>query len=381
MTASNDCILFFRFFDPVNDQGQTIPGFFENLDFSGYSQTLAIIQQIAADNINMYLKNEYSRRYVVSTWARYMSWNKAEKRYEIDPAFYTDFSAALCAALLEAENLFQLTQLDLEGIPEIIERVKEWGERHTETKRGNDVTTDDSYQDVTTLDIGKTKTVTDNDYARDHTKTENDYAKDHTKTENDYAKDHTKTENDYAQDHTKTENDYARDHTVTTNTVSAFNSATYQPKDKSDVDRDAHTDEIDVTRDAHTDEIDVTRDARKDEIDVTRDARKDTIDTTRDARKDMVTTNTDARQDTSTFDGGQRKSTEQHGDINTTADEYTDTETITSSGKLDREKLFKIKAELAQLNAYKLIGDAIAKTMLRNDFDYSLDHFGMFFPI
>ena len=359
MTASNDCILFFRFFDPVNDRGQTIPGFFENLDFSGYSQTLDIIQQIAADNINMYLKNEYSRRYVVSTWARYMSWNNAEKRYEIDPAFYTDFSAALCAALLDAENLFQLTKLDLEGIPEVIERVKEWGERHTETKRGNDVTTDDSYQDTTTLDIDKTKTVTENDYARDHTETDNIYAKDHTETDNIYAQDHTETDNIYAQDHTETDNIYAQDHTETTNTVSAFNSATYQPKDKSDT----------------------TRNSRTDTVDTTRDARTDTVDTTRDARTDTVTTDTDARQDVSTFDGGQRKSTEQHGDINVTADEYTDTETITSSGKLDREKLFKIKAELARLNAYKLIGDAVAKTMLRNDFDYSLDHCGVFFPM
>lgn len=337
MTASNDLILFSRFFDPVNDQGVTIPGFFENLDFTGYSQTLEVIQEIAADNINAYLKNEYSRRYVVSTWAHYMTWNKAEKRYEIDPAFYDEFSAALCGNLLTAENFYQLTKLDLEEIPEVIERVKEWGERHTETKRGNDVTTDDQYQDKTTLDIDKTKTVTENDYAQDHTKTENDYAEDHTKTENDYAQDHTRTENK----------------------VSAFNSNTYQNKDQSDVTRDAHKDDIDVTRDAHKDEIDVTRDAHK----------------------DTITTNTDERQDVSTFDGGQRKSTEQHGDINVTADEYTDTETTTSSGKLDREKLYRIKAELAHINAYKLIGDAIAATMLRRDYDYSLDHCGVFFPL
>ena len=359
MRVNNDVILFSHFFDPVDDQGVTIPGFFENLDFSGYSQTLDIIQQIAADNINMYLKNEYSRRYVVSTWAQYMTWNKTEKRYEIDRTFYTDFSEAVCAALLVAENFFQLTKLDLEEIPEVITRVKQWGEQHTETKRGNDITTDDQYQDKNTLDIGKTKTTTNNDYAQDHTKTDNIY-----------AQDHTKTDNIYAQDHTETDNIYAQDHTETTNTVSAFNSSTYQPKDKSD-----------TTRDSRTDKVDTTRDARTDTVDTTRDARTDKVDTTRDARTDTVTTDTDARQEVSTFDGGQRKSTEQHGDINVRSDEYTDTETTTSSGKLDREKLFKIKAELAHLNAYKLIGDAIARTMLRNDFDYSLDHCGVFFPL
>lgn len=312
MTANN--ILFARFFDPKNSQGVTIPGFFENLDFSGYSQTLDIIQEIAADNINMYLKNEYSRRYVISTWAHYMTWNKAEKRFEIDPAFYNAFSAALCARLLSAENFYQLTQIQLDGIIRTIKTTREYGKKHTKTEHANDTSTDDSYQDKTTTDLGKRKTVLDDDYAQDHTSTDNDYAQDHTETEN---------------------------------TTSGFNSSTYQPKDKSETTRDAHL---------------------------------DNINTTRDARKDSHTTNIDAIKDTVTVDGDQRKTTNTYGDIDVTSDETADTETKTDDAPTDREKLIKLKMQLAGMNAYKIIGDAIAETMLRNDFDCGIGY-DMFLPI
>lgn len=312
MTANN--ILFARFFDPKNRQGVTIPGFFENLDFSGYSQTLDIIQEIAADNINMYLKNEYSRRYVISTWAHYMTWNKAEKRYEIDPAFYNAFSAALCARLLSAESFYQITQIPLDDIIRTITTTRKYDKQHTKTERGDDTSTDDAYEDKTTTDVDKTHTVVDNDYAKDHT---------------------------------STDNDYARDHTVVENTTSGFNSNSYQPKEKSDTDRDAH---------------------------------KDNIDFTRDARKDTFTTNTDARKDAVTFNGDERKTTNKYGDIDVTSDEYTDEETKTDDAPTDREKLVKLKMQLAGMNAYKIIGDAIAETMLRNDFDCGISY-DMFLPI
>ena len=312
MTANN--ILFARFFDPKNSQGVTIPGFFENLDFSGYSQTLDIIQEIAADNINMYLKNEYSRRYVVSTWAHYMTWNKADKRYEIDPAFYAAFSAALCARLLSAESFYQITQIPLDDIIRTITTTREYDKQHTKTERGDDTSTDDAYEDKTTTDVDKTHTVVDNDYAKDHT---------------------------------STDNDYARDHTIVENTTSGFNSNAYQPQNKSDTDRDAH---------------------------------KDNIDYTRDARKDTFTTDTDARKDAVTFNGDERKTTNKYGDIDVTSDKYTNKETKTDDAPTDREKLVKLKMQLAGMNAYKIIGDAIAETMLRDDFDCGIGY-DVFLPI
>ena len=352
-------ILFARFFDPYDGEGQQIPGFFENLDFSGYSETLDIIATIAADNINMYLKNEYSRRYVVSTWAAYMTWNKEEKRYDIDPAFYTAFSAAICGHLLAAENFYQLTQIDFADLPETIAKIKEYGQQYVKVEHGDDTVTLDQYQDKTTYDIDATKTTVEDDIKQHHTKTENDY-----------AQDHTETVNDYAQDHTETVNDYAQDVTTTVDQKKAFNSSNYSDTDKST-----------ATRSARQDQIDVTRDARQDQIDVTRDAHKDTIDVTEDAHKDVHTTDTDARKDETTFDSAEKKTTNTYGDLETTKNQYKDKENTYINKAFDREKLVKIKTELARLNAYQLIGDAVAATMLRSDFDEYIDHAGFFIPV
>ena len=321
-----DNILFARFFDPYDGQGQQISGFFENLDFSGYSETLDIISAIASDNINMYLKNEYSRRYVVSTWAAYMTWDQEHKRYNIDPDFYDAFSAALCGHLLTAENFYQLTKIDFSDLPETIAKIKEYGQQYIKVEHGDDTTTLDQYQDKTTYDIDATKTTVEDDMKQRHTKTENDYAQDHTKTENKKA---------------------------------AYNSNTYENNDTSDVTRDQHKDEIDVTRDAH----------------------KDTIDVTDDAHKDTHTTDTDARKDETTFDSDEKKTTNTYGDLETTKNQYKDKETTHINRAFDREKLVQIKTELARLNAYQLIGDAIAATMLRSDYDDFIDHAGFFIPV
>lgn len=363
MRANNECILFSRFFDPVNDQGQTIPGFFENLDFTGYSQTLEVIQEIAADNINAYLKNEYSRRYVVSTWARFMTWNKAKKRYEIDPAFYDEFSAALCGNLLTAENFYQLTKLDLEDIPEIIERVKEWGERHTETKRGNDTKTTGEREDNTTVVSGERE---------DNTTDVIGEREDNTTNVNAARTDTASTQ--YGQDSSTKNMVYGAqsNNGSVTNTVSAFNSNNYQPHDKSET-----SDSIGTHTDTETD----TRSQRTDATTTNVGGHTDTEKFEAGEQTNTQKFEQGEQTNTQKFEQGEQIDTQTHGDINVTADEYTDTETVTSSGKLDREKLYQIKAELAHINAYKLIGDAIAATMLRRDFDYSLDHCGVFFPL
>ena len=374
MRANNECILFSRFFDPKDDQGQTIPGFFENLDFTGYSQTLEVIQEIAADNINAYLKNEYSRRYVVSTWARFMTWNKAEKRYEIDPAFYDEFSAALCGNLLTAENFYQLTKLDLEDIPEIIERVKEWGERHTETKRGNDTKTTGEREDNTTVVSGEREDNTTDVIGEREDNTTNVNAARTDTASNTYGARSDSTSTQYGQDDTTKSTVYGAQTNSgnVTNTVSAFNSATYQPHDKSDT-----TDNIGT----HTDTETASRAQHTDATTTSIGSHTDGVSTQYGAHTDTEKFEAGEQTNTQKFEQGEQIDTQTHGDINVTADEYTDTETVTSSGKLDREKLYQIKAELAHINAYKLIGDAIAATMLRRDFDYSLDHCGVFFPI
>ena len=316
-------ILFARFFSPYTTGGVHISGFFENFDFSEIYADLDILSDIAGDLIDAYLYNEYGTRFVVSTWAHYMHWNKAEKRFDIDPDFYTAFANAFCGHIMSAQNFFDLTKIDFSEIADDVTKTKIYGNKVKTTEHGDDVTTVDQHADDR----------------------EDDVKQRHTKTEEDIKQRHTKTEEDIKQRHTKTEPDIKQRQTTTENTKSAFNSSNYESDNKSVVTEAAYKDQIDVTEDAHKDQIDVTEDAHKDQIDVTEDAHKDKT----------------------TFTYGEQKTTNEHGTITERDTTHTDTETISSGKGYDREKLLKIKKELAVYNIYQLIGDAIAATMLCSD--------------
>lgn len=307
-------LLFFRMFDLYDSEDTHITSFFDQLDLTQYS-ALTVIQAVAADNVDAYIKSSFSRRYLMSEWCRYITWDKDTQHFIIDTSFYDDFSKALCAALTSAESFFKLTELDFMEAPEVIEIERAYAEDHTKTERGNDTNESDAYDDY---------------------------------REDDIKQRHSKTENDIKQRHTKTEPDIKQRQTTTENTVSAFNSSQWENADKSVVTEAAYKDAIDVTEDAHKDQIDVTDDAHKDKI----------------------TSHGDKRKVTSTF-----------GDVDVTRDERTDTETTTKTGVLSRDKYFKILKELAEVNAYKIIGDAIISTLLRPDFDSFLDHAGFWFPV
>ena len=306
-------VLFHRLFD-IYESDTHNTSFFDKLDLSQYS-ALTVIQAVAADNVDAYLKATYSRRYLQHEWCRYITWNKEEEHYIIDPEFYEQFSAALCAALTSAEAVFKLAELDFMDMPEVIETVHEYAEKYKKTEHGDDTI----------------KNATHDDYRED-----------------DIKQRHSKREEDIKQRHTKKEPDITQHQTTTENTKSAFNSNQYQPLDKSVVTEAAYKDKIDVTEDAHKDQIDVTDDAHKDKI-------------------------------TYHYDG--YDDTKEYGDIEVTEREHTDTDTVTKTGVLPKEKLYEILKELAQVNAYKVVGDAIVSTLLRPDYDAFLDHAGVWFSV
>lgn len=307
-------LLFFRMFDLYDNEDTHITSFFDQLDLTQYS-ALTIIQAVAADNVDAYIKSSFSRRYLISEWCRYITWDKDTQHFIIDTSFYDDFSKALCAALTSAEAFFKLSELDFMEDPEVIEVERAYAEDHTKTERGVDTNESDAYDDY---------------------------------REDDIKQRHSKTENDIKQRHTKTEPDIKQRQTTTENTTSAFNSSNWENADKSVVTEAAYKDAIDVTEDAHKDIIDVTDDAHKDKI---------------------------------TSHGDKRKVTIKYGDLDITRDERTDTETTKKTGVLSRDKYFEILKELANVNAYKIIGDAIISTLLRPDFDSYLDHAGLWFPM
>ena len=192
------------------------------------------------------------------------------------------------------------------------------------------------------------------EYAEKYKKTEHGDDTIKNATHDDYREEdikqrHSKREEDIKQRHTKTEPDIVQHVTTTEDSRSAFNGGVnYQPTDKSVVTESAYKDKIDVTEDAHKDEIDITDDAHKDKITFHYDAYDDT---------------------------------KEYGDIEVTEREHTDTDTVTKTGVLPKEKLFEILKELAQVNAYKVVGEAIAATLLRPDYDAFLDHAGIWFPM
>lgn len=306
--------LFKNYFGVYDGEGQAISGFFEQLDYSGHEE-LELLEDIIPLAIDVYLYNNYQRRYVNSLWSRYLNYDETAKHWVIDTAFYTDFAAALYPALLSSENFYELTKLDWNEIKEVVTRLKEYGEQHTKTEHGDDVRTADQYEDST-----------DYDY------------KTHTDTLTDKL----------AQYKVEQDNTYGITQETQTNTTSAFNSADYEPDNKSVVDTTQHTDDLDTTYGEHDDVHETVYGAHK---------------------------------DTTTFNSAEKVITNAHGDIDVTADEYKDRENVTTKKEYDKAKLLEIKARLAELNVYKLIGDAVAATMLRSDYDDCMSHAGYFFPV
>lgn len=317
MEYTNNNIFFARFFNPHTTTGTQKTGFFENFDFSDYSEELSILSDLIAKNIDLYLYNEYSQRYVVSTWARYMKWDKANKRYNIDPDFYDAFAAALSGHILTAQNFFDITQLELGDITEIIEKTKIYGARSKTHTRGNDTTTVGAREDSERVNIGAQNVRTTENTGAQNTRTTNSYGLTHSESE-------------------------------TENKKYPFDAQAYINDTKTHTDNDS-------------------------------DAHEDNITLSTGAREDQTTTASGAREDVTTTNTGSQLTTKTYGNEATTDSAVTDTETIEETKGLDRAELVRIKTELARLNVYQLIGDAVAATMCRSDF--GIDYNGAAYPM
>ena len=170
-------ILFIRFFDCYDTDGVQHSGFFENLDFSDYPE-FEVLADLVYKQVNMYLKNEYSKRYVISTWADMMTWNKTEKRWEVDPDFYEDFAAAMCSALYTAENYYQISQLHLDEVVDVIETTRDFAKKkNTKKHLSTDQIQHGARQDGVTTNTGaQTTTDTSTTAALTETTTNSKYA-------------------------------------------------------------------------------------------------------------------------------------------------------------------------------------------------------------
>ena len=272
-------ILFIRFFDCYDTDGVQHSGFFENLDFSDYPE-FEVLSDLVSKQVNMYLKNEYSKRYVISTWADMMTWNKTEKRWEVNPDFYEDFAAAMCSALYTAENYYQISQLHLDEVVDVIETERVYAKKkNTKKHLSSDTIEHGAREDGVTTNVGE-QTITDTSTTAALTVT-------------------------------------------STNSKYAFDSAAWANDTKSEESTPQHIDELQRVAGA---------------------------------REDGVTTNVGEQTDTYTY-----------GDVTSEDDAHTDTETVTKTLGEKPELLLELRKQVAELNVYKLVGDAIAATMCRYD--------------
>lgn len=300
-----DNIFFARFFNAKTSGGTVKTGFYQSLNISQYSPDLDILGEIVGANIDLYLYNEYSQRYVTGTWARYMTWDKENKRYNIDLDFYNDFPAALCANILNAESFYQITQLDLSDVLETISKTKDIGARSKTRTKGNDTIQSGARHDSSAINTGaQSTTVTDTIGSRS--------------------------------DSTQTVYGAESETNDTENKKYAFDSAAYSNDTKSTTTNNTTS---------HTDNTTITNGQQQ----------------------NSSTTAAGARADGTTTDIGEQTTTKTYGNEGESDAAARDSELITRHISADPEKLLKIKEHLAKINAYKLIGDAIAATMLRKD--------------
>lgn len=334
MIAKPNNILFARFFNTKDALGHVYAGFYQNLGLDSSYSALTVLQDIASLQMNQYLYGNYSNRYVTDNWASYLTWDKESKSYIIDPIFWTAFGAALCDQLATAENLFALTKIDWDVIEDVVTKVSEYGTHAKTRERGNDTTTIDAHQDKRHIA-----------YAEQHSKQENDIKKHKEVLTDTIAKQKSVDTNAYAKEETDvtTENDKAAFNPVPDTNYSAdTKSRTHGETLK------ARTDTLTTINDEHTDTHTTITDPYKDEIDITNDAHTDLV----------------------TDDYGQHKTTDTYGTITDRSLEHTDTVTTTTDRAPDPAELLEIKKQLAAINAYKIVGDAIAAVMLRKDWGW-----------
>lgn len=334
MVAKPDNILFARFFNTKDATGHVYAGFYQNLGLDSSYSALTVLQEIASLQMNQYLYGNYSNRYVTDNWASYMTWDKESKSYIIDPIFWTAFGAALCAELDTAQNLYELTQIDWEVIEDVVTKVSEYGTHAKTRERGNDTTTTSERQDTH-----------HQDYAQRQVKQENDIKLHKEVVTDDIATHKTVDTNEYAKEETDvtTENDKA-----------AFNPV---PATNYSADTKSRT---------HGETVK----ARTDTLTTEDDPYQDTHTTITDPHKDEITTTDDAHHDVMTDNIGAQTTTDTYGTITDRSFEHTDTVTTTTDRAPDPAELLEIKKQLAAINAYKVVGDAIAKVILRNDWGW-----------
>ena len=391
------------YFGAYDTLGTQHTGFLQSMNFSSLTQDIPFLNELTMSIIDAHLYNELSGSLVMRQWAKYMHYSKANARMEIYAQFYTDFVNALAAKLYAKQEWVNLKNINFTSLSATDIKTIEHGTKETEKDFAQKQRTNLYGTDETTNVYGSQQdtnlhgeTLTTNVYGQQ----QDTHLKGQVSTDRTFAPTETSTEydtlevtKDYDNVKVTVSHDGNDSHTVGATHTTSSTTAQHKlfPLGGSDYVNDTfdgndvnNNSDQQINTDSFADVVTDT-DGRQDKE--TTATHTDTVSTIQ--RIDNETT----AQHTDTDTMGEHTDTERvathtdtltratHTDTSTRANHtdtltdaahkdtekikaYTDTERNTKHIIIAPDKYFEIEKELAELNVYNLMADAVRETML-----------------
>lgn len=375
------------YYNVKDTQGNTHTGFLQAMDFTGMS--FPVLNEITVSILDAYIFNRLSKCVALNQWGEYLHYDANIKELRIDAAFYTDFVNALFVELMQADKFntsilkADFTALSAKDLKKITYGTRTTNRNYDnvvlEIKRGNDTegTTarTDTHTAESATDTHTTQQATDMHTTQQATDTHTTQQATDTHTAQTYTDTHSA---DAVQD---THGTTARTDTETPGTKTTT-SRLYPLGASAYVDDTQSTEaQTQSTRETgaqtQTDNLGVRRTSdvmgARSESDVI-GARSESDVIGARSESDVIGARSESdvigARSSSDITGAQTK-TKTYGDVTNETKEREDVETIqthidteehTKHVIISPEKYFEIERELANINAFTLVADAVKKT-------------------
>lgn len=99
--------VFKTYFDRYDTEGVFHNGFAQSINLSSFVD-ITFLNDLTMAIVDSFLYNEYANRVVLDRWSKFMRWDKENKRFIIDPDFYTKAVNAMYVYLAKSEKFFTI---------------------------------------------------------------------------------------------------------------------------------------------------------------------------------------------------------------------------------------------------------------------------------
>ena len=357
---------FKNFFNAYDLGGVQHQGFLQSMDFSGIISDAPFISGLTMIIMDAQLYNQFSNGLVLRQWKNYMAFNKALDRLEISSQFYTDFVPAIASKLFKTDKWLQLTQTDFRSLSATDIYTFEHGEKETEKEHGQQQREKEYGQRETEKEYGAHET--EREYGAHET--EREYGAH--ETEREYGAH--ETEREYGAHETEREYDKVvvtvergdETHIVGAAHIegSVTNTGLLYPLGAS-----AYVDDTKNIQASESDNDEQTNTDKFGNVETSTDGRTDTETSKTHTDTETSKLHTDTETSKLHTDTETRKTFTDTDTLKTFTDTdtikaYTDTERRTRFVILSPEKYFAIQKELADIGAYDLMAEAVKRVML-----------------